>query len=84
VETGQVHELREKWFHNKVFASLDALEDQLVGALSQFEQQPEMMKSIAVGIGLLNVFLMRIRISAFLAVGRSSSEDGAPQHSNSL
>jgi transposase len=41
------HELREKWFHNKVFASLDALEEQLVDALGQFEQQPETMKSIA-------------------------------------
>jgi hypothetical protein len=41
------HELREKWFHNKVFDSLDALEDQLVSALKEFEEQPERMKSIA-------------------------------------
>jgi transposase len=41
------HELREKWFHNKVFDSLDALEDQLVAALKELEQQPETLKSIA-------------------------------------
>jgi transposase len=41
------HELREKWFHNKVFDSLDALEDQLVAALKELEQQPDTLKSIA-------------------------------------
>lgn len=40
-------ELREKWFHNTVFDSLDALEDQLVGALQVLENDPKTVKSIA-------------------------------------
>lgn len=40
-------ELREKHFHNRVFASLDALEDQLVQALRIFEDDPQRMLSIA-------------------------------------
>lgn len=39
-------ELREKWFHNKVFDSLDALEDQLVAALNDLEANPTLVKSI--------------------------------------
>jgi transposase len=48
------HEIREKWFHNKVFDSLDALEEQLVGALKDFEGQPERMKSIAGWAWIIN------------------------------
>ena len=40
-------ELREKWFHNIVFDSLDALEDQLVLALKTLEYDPGVVKSIA-------------------------------------
>lgn len=40
-------ELREKHFHNRVFDSLDALEEQLVQALRVFEQNPQRMHSIA-------------------------------------
>lgn len=40
-------ELREKWFHNTVFDSLDALEDQLVAGLRALENSPDVVKSIA-------------------------------------
>ncbi|MEQ1741729.1 MAG: transposase [Candidatus Nitrotoga sp.] len=39
-------ELREKHFHNRVFDSLDALEDQLEAALHAFENNAPMVKSI--------------------------------------
>ena len=39
-------ELREKWFHNIVFDSLDALEDQLVMGLKSLEANPAVVKSI--------------------------------------
>ena len=39
-------ELREKFFHNRVFDSLDAVEDALVVALRTLEQQPARLKSI--------------------------------------
>src|ERR1035437_3555604 len=39
-------ELREKFFHNRVFASLDALEDQLVLALQTLENDHSRMRSI--------------------------------------
>lgn len=40
-------ELREKWFHNRVFGSLDALEAQLVQGLRALENEPIRTKSIA-------------------------------------
>jgi len=40
-------ELREKWFHNIVFDSLDALEEQLVTGLKALEINPTVVKSIA-------------------------------------
>jgi transposase len=40
-------ELREKWFHNQAFNSLDALEDQLVKALKHLEYNPHIGKSIS-------------------------------------
>lgn len=40
-------ELREKFFHNKAFESMDALERQLELGLSQLESQPERVKNIA-------------------------------------
>jgi transposase len=39
-------ELREKHFHNRVFASLDAVEQHLWQALSAFERDSERIKSI--------------------------------------
>jgi transposase len=39
-------ELREKYFHNQAFDSLDALEDQLAEGLRRLEQQPHIVKSI--------------------------------------
>ena len=39
-------ELREKFFHNRVFKSLDALEDHLVLALKTFEESPITVSSI--------------------------------------
>ena len=40
-------ELREKYFHNQAFDSLDALEDQLVAGSRRLEQQPQIVRSIA-------------------------------------
>ena len=40
-------ELREKWFHNIVFDSLDALEDQLVTGLKALQTNPNVVKLIA-------------------------------------
>lgn len=40
-------ELREKFFHNRAFDTLDALETHLEGALKSFELSPERMHSIA-------------------------------------
>lgn len=40
-------ELREKWFANAVFASLDAVEDRLVEALATLERDPARIASLA-------------------------------------
>jgi transposase len=40
-------ELREKWFHNIVFDSLDVLENLLVAGLKALETNPTVVKSIA-------------------------------------
>ena len=39
-------ELREKHFYNSIFDSLNPLGDQLMQALSVFDQRPERMRSI--------------------------------------
>jgi transposase len=39
-------ELREKWFHNRVFDSLEALEDHLETGLRSMEGSPEIVRSI--------------------------------------
>jgi transposase len=39
-------DLREKQFHNRVFDSLDALENQLVSALSAYENNAKRVASI--------------------------------------
>ena len=39
-------EIREKWFANEVFNSLDAMEDRLVEALAALENDKELVASI--------------------------------------
>ena len=39
-------ELREKFFHNRAFDSLDALEEQLVQGLRQLETSPKLVQFI--------------------------------------
>jgi transposase len=39
-------ELREKYFHNRVFKSIDALENHLMDALKTYEEHPEKLHSI--------------------------------------
>ncbi|MDR3331692.1 MAG: IS630 family transposase, partial [Synergistaceae bacterium] len=46
-------ELREKGFHNRVFSSLDALEDHLVDELFRLENHPEVSYQLLRGHGLL-------------------------------
>jgi|GEM_PF-3422908 len=50
-------ELREKHFHNRVFDSLDALEDQLEAALRTFENNAPMVKSIVAWKWIVNALL---------------------------
>jgi transposase len=50
-------ELREKNFDNKVFASLDALEEQLLHSLKHLEDHPEISKSIAGWPWIINSLL---------------------------
>jgi transposase len=47
-------ELREKHFHNRVFASLDAVEEHLVQGLRRLESQPGITRSIAAWPWILN------------------------------
>jgi len=47
-------ELREKYFHNQAFDSMDALEEQLLKGLRNLEQSPETVKSIAGWNWILN------------------------------
>lgn len=48
-------ELREKYFHNQAFDSMDALEVQLLKGLSQLEKSPQAVKSIAGWEWILNL-----------------------------
>lgn len=50
-------ELREKFFHNKVFASLDALEDQLALALKSLEDNPSTVSSIVSWPWIMEAYL---------------------------
>lgn len=50
-------ELREKHFHNRVFDSLTALEDQLEFALRAFENNPTMLTSIVAWEWIVNALL---------------------------
>ena len=47
-------ELREKYFHNRVFDSIDALEEHLVIALRNLEQSPDRVKSITAWDWIIN------------------------------
>ena len=51
-------ELREKFFHNKVFDSLNALEEQLVIALRVFEENAQTIKSIVSWNWIINALLI--------------------------
>jgi transposase len=48
-------ELWEKCFHNKVFASLDGLEDDLERALLAMEKTPEVIKSISHWLWIIDI-----------------------------
>jgi transposase len=50
-------ELREKCFHNRVFDSLDALEDHLELSLNSFEQDHPRIRSIVAWDWIINALL---------------------------
>ena len=50
-------ELREKHFHNKVFDSIEALEDQLATGLVALEEDPARVKSIVAWSWIINALL---------------------------
>jgi transposase len=39
-------DIREKWFHNRLFASIEGVEDQLVGALAYLSGSPSLVRSL--------------------------------------
>jgi transposase len=47
-------EVREKHFHNRVFDSIDAVENQLVAALLSYENDPARVRSIAAWDWIIN------------------------------
>ncbi|MCX5861785.1 MAG: transposase [Deltaproteobacteria bacterium] len=51
-------EIREKWFPNKVFKSLDAVESVLIDALDSPEQSPEKVATIT-GFDWTNNFILK-------------------------
>lgn len=50
-------EVRERYFHNRVFDSLQALEDHLVTALSEMEQDHERVRSIVAWPWIVNALM---------------------------
>ena len=50
-------ELREKYFHNKAFDSLDALEDQLLVGLVALEQDRPRVQSIEAWSWIINALM---------------------------
>jgi hypothetical protein len=50
-------EIREKNFHNQVFASLDILETHLLQAMKDLEETPDTTKSIASWPWIINAIL---------------------------
>jgi len=51
-------ELKEKGFHNRVFSSLDALEDHLLEELRKFEDAPEITRSIVSWPWIINALMI--------------------------
>ncbi|MBF8271348.1 MAG: transposase [Magnetococcales bacterium] len=51
-------ELREKWFHNRVFVSLEALEQHLESALLILENDPSRMRSITAWPWIINAHMI--------------------------
>ena len=51
-------DLREKWFHNRVFDSHEALEDHLEAALLSTEQDPERTNSIVAWPWIINALMI--------------------------
>jgi len=47
-------EIREKFFHNRVFDSIEALEDQLCSALLYMENNPKVIRSIVAWPWIIN------------------------------
>jgi transposase len=47
-------DLREKWFHNRVFETLDALEDHLEGGLRTMETDKDRVRSIVAWPWIIN------------------------------
>lgn len=47
-------EIREKYFHNRLFGSLDSLEDQLEAALRTMELDPKRVRSIVAWPWIIN------------------------------
>lgn len=50
-------EIREKWFNNLVFDSLEAVEDRLEVALASLEKDPELVRNITGFSWLVNICL---------------------------
>jgi transposase len=50
-------EVREKGFHNRVFSSLDVLEDHLLSELRRLENNPGITKSICSWPWIINAFM---------------------------
>lgn len=50
-------ELREKFFHNRVFESLNALEQQLMAGLNALEKNTETVRSIVSWDWIMNAFI---------------------------
>ena len=51
-------EIREKFFNNKVFNSLDALEDHLCAALNRIEHTPQKVRSIVAWSWIIKAVLI--------------------------
>jgi len=47
-------DIREKWFHNRAFACLDAVQEQLVHAFRHLMRQPELVKSLTLFEWMVN------------------------------
>jgi transposase len=51
-------ELREKGFHNRVFSSLDAIEEHLLSELRRLENNPSITKSISSWPWIIKAFMI--------------------------